>query len=83
VNCDGTGVISRVVTLSDGTTVMQADDFVITGALVTLNSRGPFSRLQLIATAVEDAGRFPSPIVLSGLFVTHKSTRLPDRQSAQ
>jgi len=80
VNCDGTGVINRVVTLSDGTTATQADDFVITAAMVAPNVRGPFSPWQLIATAVEDAGRIPSPIVSSDLFVTHKQTRLPDRQ---
>jgi len=79
VNCDGTGVITRVVTLSDGTIATQADDFVITAAIVAPNARGPFSPSQLIATALEDAGRVPSPIVLSDLFVTHKSTRLPDR----
>jgi len=59
---------------------MQADDFIITGAMVTPNSRGPFSPGQLIATTVEDAGRIPSPIVSSSLFVTHTYTRLPDRQ---
>lgn len=80
VNCDGTGVITRVVNLADGTTATQADDFVITRAMVTPNSRGPFSLCQLIATALEDAGRIPSPIVSGGLFVTHTSTRLPDRQ---
>lgn len=81
VNCDGTGVINRVVTLSDGTTATQADDFVITGAAVILNPRGPSSPWELIATALEDAGRIPSPIVSSGLFVTHKHTRLPDGKS--
>jgi hypothetical protein len=81
VNCDGTGVISRVVTLSDGSTAIQADDFVITGATVIANSHGPFFPLQLLATEIKDAGRIPSPIVSSGLFVTHKHTRLPDRQT--
>jgi len=89
VNCDGTGVATRLVTLSDGTTTTQAEDFVITGAMiingamVNPNSRGPFVQGQLFATAVEDAGRIPSPIVSSGLFVTHKYTRLPDRQPTQ
>jgi hypothetical protein len=82
VNCDGTGVITRVVTLSDGTTETQADDFVITGATVIANQHGPFFPLQLLATEVKDAGRIPSPIVSSSLFVTHKHTRLPDRQPA-
>ncbi len=80
VNCDGTGVINRVVTLSDGTTTTQADDFMITGATVIQNPRGLFFPWQVIATALEDAGRIPSPIVSSGLLVTHKHTRLPDRQ---
>jgi hypothetical protein len=78
VSCDGTGVVTRVVTLSDGTTATQADDFVITGAMVIRNP--PFFPWELIATALEDAGRIPSPIVSSGLFVTHKWTRLPNRQ---
>lgn len=78
VNCDGTGVINRVVTLTDGTTATQTDDFVITGATVIANPHGPFFPLQLLATEVKDAGRIPSPIVSSGLFVTHKHTRLPD-----
>ena len=77
VKCDGTGVVTRIVTLPDGTTAAQADDFIIIAA-VTIPS--PF-RGQLIATAVEDAGRVPSPIVSTGLFVTHTYTRLPDRQS--
>jgi len=83
VNCDGTGVVTRVVTLSDGTTTTQAEDFVITGAMVNPNSRGPLVQGQLIATALEDAGRIPSPIVSSGLLVIHKYTRLPDRQPPQ
>ena len=79
VNCDGTGVITRVDTLSGGTTIAaQSDDFVITGAMVILNPREPFFPSQLIATALEDAGRIPSPIVSSGLLVTHKQTRLPN-----
>lgn len=80
VNCDGTGVITRVVTLSGGTTATQADDFVVTGATVILNPSGRGSPWELLATALEDAGRIPSPIVSSGLFVTHKQTRLPDGQ---
>lgn len=83
VNCDGTGVVSRVVTLSDGTTAQQMDDFIITGATVMPNARGPFLPGQLIATSLADAGRDPSPIVSGGLFVTHTYTRLPDRQQPQ
>jgi hypothetical protein len=83
VNCDGTGVITRVDTLSGSTTAAQTDDFVISGAMVIQNPRGPFFPGELIATALEDAGRVPSPIVSSGLFVTHKQTRRPDRQPSQ
>ena len=83
VNCDGTGVVTRVVTLADGTTATQMDDFIITGAIVTPNRHGPFFPAQLIATKLADAGRDPSPIVPGGVFVTHTYTRLPDRQSSQ
>ena len=34
VNCDGTGVITRTVTASNGVTATQMDDFVITKATV-------------------------------------------------
>jgi hypothetical protein len=80
VNCDGTGVVTRIVTLPDATTATQADDFIITSAVAIQSQGGPFFPAQLIATAVDDAGRVPSPIVSSGLFVTHKYTRQPDRQ---
>jgi hypothetical protein len=81
VNCDGTGVINRVVTLPDGTTVTQMDDFVITSATAIAIPPGKFFAGQLIATALADAGRDPSPIVAGALFVTHTYSRLPDRQS--
>jgi len=80
VNCDGTGVVTRVVTLSDGSTVNQMEDFMITRAQAIPNPHGPFSPGHLIATALADAGREPSPIVSGGLFVTHTYSRLPDRQ---
>jgi len=83
MNCDGTGVVIRVVTLSDGTTAKQMDDFIITGAKVIPNPKGPFFPGQLIAIALADAGRDPSPIVSGGLFVTHTYSRLPDRQASQ
>ena len=78
VNCDGTGVVTRVVTLSDGSTAKETEDFIITGATVVGR---PFFAGQLLATALADAGREPSPIVSGGLFVTHTYTRLPDRQA--
>ena len=83
VNCDGTGVVARVVTLSDGSTAKQMEDFIITGATLAPNVQGPFFPGQLIATMLSDAGRDPSPIVPSGLFVTHTYFRLPDRQPPQ
>src|SRR5258708_17999761 len=36
VNCDGTGTITRVVTRPDGTTAPALDDFIVTGATLTL-----------------------------------------------
>jgi len=74
VNCDGTGVINRILTQADGTTTSQADDFLITGAVVNGG--------QLIATALEDAQRTPSAIIPGGIFLTRTYTRLPDAQSA-
>jgi hypothetical protein len=66
VNCDGSGVVNRVVTLPGGTAATQSDDFVITGAAVS-GPLGKFFAGQLIATALADAGREPSPIVSGGL----------------
>lgn len=80
VNCDGTGVVTRVVTLADGSTAREMEDFIITAADVVMNSHGPFFPGQLLATALADAARDPSPIVAGGVFVTHTYTRLPDRQ---
>ncbi len=68
VNCDGTGVVTRILTV--GTTqTLQYDDFVITGAVL----RGG----QLIATSVADATRTPSAIVAGGIFLTRVWTRVP------
>jgi hypothetical protein len=69
VNCDGTGVITRVLTLANGTTATGVDDFVITGGVVTWWG--------VIATALVDAQRTPSTIVPGGIFLTRTSTRLP------
>ena len=69
VNCDGTGVFDRVLT-SNGTTVHQFDDFVITAAKVKDG--------QLIATTIEDAQRTPSALVPGGIFLTRHYTRRPD-----
>lgn len=68
VNCDGTGVITRVLTV--GTTqTTQLDDFVITRAEVRHG--------KLIATSVADATETPSTIVAGGIFLTRVWTRLP------
>jgi hypothetical protein len=71
VNCDGTGVFTRVLTASNGVIVTQMDDFLITKA--TLQEDG-----SLIATAIEDAQRTPSALVPGGIFVIRSYTRRPD-----
>jgi hypothetical protein len=68
VNCDGTGVITRVLTAGTIVTTQQ-DDFVITGAI---EKDG-----ELIATSVQDAQRTSSAIVPGGIFVRRVWTRLP------
>ena len=72
VNCDGTGVITRILTV--GTTqTEQVDDFVITRAIIEDG--------HLIATSVADAQRTPSTIVAGGIFLTRVWTRLPSHGS--
>lgn len=72
VNCDGTGVVTRVLTV--GTTqTEQFDDFVITRAI--------FEHGHLIATSVADAQRTPSTIVAGGIFLTRAWTRIPSHGS--
>lgn len=72
VNCDGTGVITRIITV--GTTeTEQFDDFVITHAILEDG--------HLIATSVADAQRTPSTIVAGGIFLTRVWTRLPSHRS--
>jgi hypothetical protein len=69
VNCDGTGVVTRTLTV--GTTVTpQIDDFVITAAIVRDGHK--------IATRINDAQETPSAIVAGGIFLTRVYTRLPD-----
>jgi hypothetical protein len=70
VNCDGTGVITRTVTTSNGITATQMDDFVITKATIRDG--------QLIATALQDVQRTPSAIVAGGIFLIRSYTRRPD-----
>jgi hypothetical protein len=71
INCDGTGVITRTVTASNGTIAHQMDDLLITGAVI--------KRGELLATALSDAQRVPSAIVAGGIFLTRAYTRLPDQ----
>jgi len=71
VNCNGTGVLTRVLTnLTTGAVSTTVSDLVITGAMVQGG--------QLLATTVVDAQRTPSTIVAGGVFVTFVHTRLPD-----
>jgi len=51
VNCDGTGVITRTLTASNGVTTTQMDDFIIMGAIATISSFTP----SLLATGLADA----------------------------
>jgi hypothetical protein len=70
VNCDGTGVFTRILTASNGVHTTQMDDFLITKATMKDG--------QLVATALEDAQRTPSAIVPGGIFLTRSYTRRPD-----
>lgn len=70
VNCDGTGIISRTVTTSNGITAIQTDDFVITKAV--------WKHDHLVARAMQDAQRTPSAIVAGGIFLIRSWTRLPE-----
>ena len=70
VNCDGTGIMDRVVTRQDGSIANQSDDFVITSGIVQ-GSR-------LIARTILDAAREPSVVIPGGIFLTLTHTRLPN-----
>jgi hypothetical protein len=71
INCDGTGLITRTVTASNGTVAQQMDDLLITGAVIKHG--------RLLATSMSDAQRVPSAIVAGGIFLTRTYTRLPDQ----
>jgi hypothetical protein len=75
VNCDGTGVITRTVTASNGVTATQTDNFIITKAKIEHSRSG---QDRSIATALVDAQQTPSAIVPGGIFLTRSYTRLPD-----
>ncbi len=78
VNCDGTGVINRFVTVSTGVTGTVVSDFVITRAVQRRSEHEI-----LIATELVDAQRTSSFIVLGGVFLTRSYTRLPDDAGKQ
>lgn len=75
VNCDGTGVITRVLTASNGVTTTQMDDFLITQAI---EKDG-----HLRVTAMQDAQRTSSALVPGGVLVTRVWTRVPDPSEEQ
>ena len=68
VNCDGTGVVTRVLTVA-GVQTNQFDDFVITEAKIMDGV--------LIATTIVDAQRSSSAIVPGGIFLRRTWTRVP------
>lgn len=68
VNCDGTGVVTRVLTVG-GVQTKQMDDFVITEAKIKDD--------ELIATTIVDATRTSSAIVPGGVFLRRTWTRMP------
>jgi len=75
VNCDGTGVFTRVLTASTGATANQFDDFFITASI---EKDG-----KLIATQITDAVRVPSLLVQPGIFASRIHYRRPDPRPGQ
>ncbi len=67
VNCDGTGVVTRVLTVA-GVQTTQTDDFVITEAKIKDG--------ELVAVTIVDAQRTPSTIVPGGVFLRRTWTRV-------
>jgi hypothetical protein len=80
VNCDGTGVITRTVTASNGVVATQTDNFIITKAKTEYSASGPD---RVVATALVDAQQTPSAIVPGGIFLVRSYTRLPDDSGSQ
>ena len=70
VNCDGTGVVTRIATLADGRRVQGFDDFLITEGVVENG--------KLLATTIVDGFRDPSSIVPGGVFLSRRYTRRPN-----
>jgi len=75
LNCDGTGVITRVLTASNGIVTTQMDDFVVTQAI---EEHG-----HLRVTAIHDAQRTPSALVSPPVLVTREWTRTPDTKAPE
>jgi hypothetical protein len=70
VNCNGTGTFNRILSVTNGITTTQVDDFLIAEAVLIGG--------QLIATKIVDAQEVPSAIVPGGIFLTRTHTRMPD-----
>ncbi len=75
VNCDGTGIVTRILTSSTGVVSNQIDDFQIVAAV---EKDG-----KLIATQITTAGRATSALIPGGVFASHAYTRLPDVKQGQ
>ena len=74
VNCDGTGVITRTVTLATGQVETFVDDFVTTAAVPTWSGA-------MIATTITDVAENPTTAgaAPAGLYQTRVQTRLPNQ----
>jgi hypothetical protein len=74
VNCDGTGVITRTVTLATGQIETFVDDFVTTAAVES------WGRVT-IATTITDVAENPTTAgaAPAGLYQTRVQTRLPNQ----
>ena len=75
VNCDGTGIVTRLLTSSTGVVSNQIDDFQIAAAV---EKDG-----KLIATQITTASRVPAALVPGGVFASHAYTRRPDVKQGQ
>lgn len=79
INCDGSGVITRTLTKSDGTTYNQTDNFLITkGSWQLATVEGVMQQARL-ALSVVDAQTTPSALIPGGVFLTRSWTRQSDK----
>jgi hypothetical protein len=69
VNCDGSGVVTRVAT-AGGVQIPAFDDFLIT--------EGAVQNGKLIAMTIVDTQRIPSGLVPGGVFLSRRYTRRPN-----